>query len=259
MKGRYMSSSSQSIEIFNIIFFVVPIILTIVILGLFFWLQQKVNHKKQQKFANVAKSLGLSFEDTTNEIIERYAQENNIYQENNAIPQKEKKKQLRNFGMVKRMITFLGLWRISGVFQTVNVIIVPIIRNSGKSQIKLTQFFIGFESNLQLGLHISNGEDFSSFKEKTSNYQDIQIGNELLDQKLVIKGLRQEMIREMLTAGNIQNILVDAYQWEPNLIINDEGLLLEKKGIVDDEQQFRFILEKMIFLRKEMMTTNSYV
>ena len=121
---------------------------------------------------------------------------------------------------------------VSGVYLGHQLTLSTFTRSSGKSSTTYTRvvLFMNQQANLDLSLYT---EGVFSKVGKMLGMQDIQTGDEALDQRYVIKGQPENLVVSILQSYDLHQKLVEA----PSLNIQVKGqeIVYEKRGVEQNE------------------------
>ncbi|NOY27892.1 MAG: hypothetical protein GXP62_18670, partial [Oligoflexia bacterium] len=127
---------------------------------------------------------------------------------------------------------FLGRLKMSGLVDGVPVKISVLIRGSGNAQVRYTVVRATSPVSLPHGLQVSR-EGIGASVAKLFGGQDIQLGDSLLDPDLRIRGVDEDVIRQVLKDGGVRPILPRLVTADPHSRIERDDVVLEEKGRKD--------------------------
>ena len=147
-----------------------------------------------------------------------------------------------------RVLNYGGMaWKIEGKYKELNVEISPEFHNQGgkhNRKTAYTRFKVFFPHSLNASLQLQK-EGFFSKIGKTFGAQDIQTGNPDFDGQFIIKGNEEGQILSIFSNPSVQQNLRDFFERYPQAVVDDSGIHFEKPGILQDEAEYRTILEGM--------------
>ncbi len=192
------------------LWYVIPIL--IMAATLFFKIRRQSQFKKNLPL--IAESLGLKYLDRVDQLPERIAEETDLP---SALSNSENVKAIQKYARV------ISIWRIEGEFNGVKVGIYPrVIRNYKKSQSGYTRLNAYFAQPKTLGITISNMGNTPLGKP--------EIAIENLNKKIIIKGVDEANTRQLLSDSDLQRAITSAFEFSPQLVIDDNGAYLDKHG-----------------------------
>ena len=191
------------------LWYVIPIL--IMAGTLFFKIRRQSQFKKNIPL--IAESLGLKYSDRADQLPERIAEETDLP---SALSDPENVKAIQKYARV------ISIWRIEGEFNGVKVGIYPRVIRSRKSQSAYTRLNAYFEQPKTLGITISNMGNTPLGKP--------EIAIENLNKKIIIKSDDEANTRQLLSDSDLQRAITAAFEFSPELVIDDNGAYLEKHG-----------------------------
>jgi hypothetical protein len=130
--------------------------------------------------------------------------------------------------------------RVTGVYRRRLLTLDTFTRSSGRHSVTYTRLVVTVSNTSGLGLALYE-QGLLSQVGKLLGMQDIQVGDEELDRRFVIKGQPEAAIVNLLTFGGLRQSLLQAR----SLNINVEGqhVRFEKKGGESDVDYIQFLFD----------------
>ncbi len=135
---------------------------------------------------------------------------------------------------------WIGRPTVSGIYQQHRFKLDSFTRSTGKSSTTYTRLEVYLISPDPLNLTIYQ-EGFFSKIGKKMGMQDIQIGDEEIDQRYVIQGQPEEEVRRIITALGMRQRLIEAP--ELHIEIKDSVIRHEKRGFEADPNTLIALLD----------------
>jgi hypothetical protein len=145
---------------------------------------------------------------------------------------------------MKRVGLLLAPWRIKGHDADEEVLIYTVTRGSGKSRTTYTVTEMSLHPKVG-GFALSKEGFFSKVGKTLFGLQDIQLGDEEFDRKVMVKGKDPEAVKLALSSETLRRSIIDAFDAYPGMSITDAKIVYERQGSLTKVDYFRPLIAAM--------------
>lgn len=145
---------------------------------------------------------------------------------------------------MKRVGLLLAPWRIKGHDADEEVLIYTVSRGSGKSRTTYTVTEMSLHPKVG-GFALSKEGFFSKMGKTLLGLQDIQLGDEEFDRKVMVKGTNPEAVKQALSSESLRRSIINAFDAYPGMSITDAKIAYERAGSLTKVDYFRPLIAAM--------------
>jgi hypothetical protein len=144
-----------------------------------------------------------------------------------------------------RAVAFMAPWKIEGREGDSRVNIFTITRGSGKSRTTYTVVEMSVHPRERINFTLSKEGFFSKVGKALLGTQDIQIGDESFDTRVMVKGSDPAKVQALLATPTFRASILEAIEAYPSLTVSGELLRFERSGIITKPEFYRELIGKM--------------
>ncbi len=230
-----MDESSVTAIVLVVMFAIFPI----VFIGLIY----SVTVRSREKMRAVALKLGLAYEDGEAAIRAKLATAGPEADGPSSAQLANLNRGLQGDSFVGKLIRFLAPWRITGTLYGRSVLLEPFTRGSGKSSQAYTRVSVFYHRPLGIELQVGPEGFIDRLLRPVYSGQDIQLGDENSDNKLMVRGSNEQAVRGALADPQTRQAIIaltSNYMYAAAL---DDRAVAELRGTISDEKKLRAMLD----------------